>query len=391
MLSTEAYGSDYRSLTKDPPSRIAFHKREHFILDPEIYITSVSDLSPNRWYRRGSLRTGVTPAISPAQFGGQSCADYPTPIYQYLVPTTDQAATCIFGDSRVYKVDPSLDECVLSNGNYYTQYVLKTDAELDAVDTSATGVTQTASQYNGVRCSDRVKMDPATYPLTKLLGQPCAAQNAVCRTTDEDIYTVDPGMTAANCTITDARNLYFRSFGKRTDLEALTTTRAKNGGLTCTQQIGPTSTTYPASKVVGSGTIAPSYCTRVDAVCKTSDADIYSFLPITSTGSADWSSCTRSTTDNLWYRPILKQTNEVLDSATITTTPAQFGGRTCSQQIGPTTTTYPFSKIMGSGTSALSYCPPQNAVCGDVVQSNMGTNYDFSTSTPFLGSTVPTS
>ncbi len=131
-----------------------YRRREEFVLDPKIYTVSSSALSPTKWYRRGTLLPDKTPTVTLAQYGGTSCPSYPSPIYQYKIPTFDESAMCILTDSRVYKPAPS----------GMSGYVLKTPAELDAVDTSATGVTQRAAQFNGMKCSDRVAMEPLRFP-----------------------------------------------------------------------------------------------------------------------------------------------------------------------------------------------------------------------------------
>lgn len=66
---------------------------------------------------------------------------------------------------------------------------------------------------------------------------------------------------------------------------------------------------------------------------------------------------------NIQYRKLYKASDSILDSSSITLKPALFGGLKCSEQIGPSSATYPSWKLIGLGKTGPSYCKPSPASC----------------------------
>ena len=394
MRVAEAYRSVPESFEKIQPDRVVFmppRYREHFALGSTTYPASQArTLDPVRYYQQGTIKPGVTTTTTPAQFGGATCpSDFPSTVYRLF---RGDDAQCTLTDSSLYVLDTTNTTCQLdtTTNTWKRSYIRKSDTAIDTLDTTATGVTTKLATYDGTKCSAIVKANPTQYPATKLLGTACAAVPATCDLTDNTLYTVDLGMNGCSNTNSsgqfyDTAQRFYRPFGLRTDLENITTKASQYGGLTCTQQVQANTTAYPSSKIlnIAGGTASRSYCAPVQADCDYNPLSIYTIRPITSTGSQDYASCTRNTTDNLWYRPLGKRTD--LETLTKTGSAARYGGLTCTQQIGPVSTTYPSTKIVGSGTTAPSYCPPIPASCQNAVTDNQDTNYTFFD--PVLGNT----
>jgi hypothetical protein len=200
---------------------------------------------------------------------------------------------------------------------------------------------------------------------------------------------VDPGKSEANCN-TIVNGLYYRKFNKRSDADidklasqgGLTVSPAESGGATCSDLAGTKTanlTTYPASKVVGSGTTSPSYCAPENAVCRQGDLDVYTVDP----GKSPTTCGATPQADGRFYRPFGKRT----DLETLQSQKPLYGGQTCTQIVGPPTSTFPATKIVNysSGVSSPSYCAPEAAQCFDPVADNDEKYYQFGAISPGSG------
>jgi hypothetical protein len=291
----------------------------------------------------------------------------------------------LFDDTRLYVKDPSVKGCQLStDGKWYNRFVRKTDAQIND-EAATTGVTQKKAQPWGMSCSQQVAAanttNPNAYPQFKLFGAPCTATGAICNVADASLYSVDPGKTEANCTRL-INGLNYRNFNKRSDADidrlasqgGLTVAPAESGGLTCSDQFGTKTSNqagYPPSKVVGSGTTSPSYCAPENAVCRQGDLDVYTVDP----GKSTITCGATPQADGRFYRPFGKRT----DLETLQSQKPLYGGQTCTQIVGPTTSTFPASKIVNysSGVSSPSYCAPEAAQCFDPIADNDEKYYQF--------------
>ncbi len=215
---------------------------------------------------------------------------------------------------------------------------------------------------------------------------PTAGDNAVCKITDLDLYTL-----GTTCSYDSATNGYSQTGTLKADslldqiwtattgTSGITVTQAKNGGKSCSLQYGNTVSTAITKRVINTN---PS-CSNANAVCSTDLTRIYKDPGVSPT------TCT--TTDNIsWYRKWTLNNAQYLDNIAngITITPkiSPTMGLSCSAQITANTTLYPVSTYIGTGITSPSYCAPVNGICNDVVESNKEGNYIFSG--PKQGSTL---
>ena len=204
-------------------------------------------LEPESYYAVGNLNDAGKKAIADANAlaknNGTTCSAFPNNLYIKL-PATD--AVCKTSDSDLYNVpDDSFSVCTdkLKNGVLYKLGTLKTpDSDITLQDA-----------YNGGKTCSQI------LSLTKDI--PCRSLGAVCKTSDVDLYDVQPDSNAA-CNIND-RGVWKKEGTLKAD--ALITITPKYGtGKTCTQQ-------FPLKKNIS--------CGPINAVCPINDNTFYTFSP----------------------------------------------------------------------------------------------------------------
>lgn len=166
------------------------------------------------------------------------------------------------------------------------------------------------------------------------------ATDAVCKTADLDLYDYPPDSREV-CT-TNINGTLYKEGKLKKDESAITVKDAYNGGKLCSE-------TLPATRI--------TRCTNVDAVCKTSDAELYDYAP-------DSDRACSILENGVWKKTGTRKLTE----SDITITPRYGTGRSCIQLI-PGIKNIP--------------CGPINAVC----PLNDDRYYTFST-TAVKGSSV---
>ena len=166
------------------------------------------------------------------------------------------------------------------------------------------------SKNNGVQCTD--------FPSKLFIKLP--PTNAICKTGDTDLYDipVDSSTVCSN----NIGGIYYKKGTLKTPDSQLTLQDAYNGGDTCTKQLN-------AEKDFA--------CSGFDAICKTSDTDLYD-IPADS-----------NTVCSIFEEGKWKKQGTLKSDASITITPKFGTGRTCTQ-------------ILGSQPKKF-ICGPINAVC----------------------------
>jgi hypothetical protein len=244
----------------------------------------INILDPNKYYQIGTLTKSNT--VNSSKFGGATCKEFPPQIYKLIFPIN---ATCKTSDTDLYDIpNDSRNVCNISKSDgFYKRGNRKSDID----------ITIKPQLYGGTTCSSQAS---ATKDIK------CGPINAVCKTSDIDLYDI-PVDSINVCTIYDQnQDKYYKQAIKKTNDATLTSLPAINGGLNCTSQV-------PATKNI--------LCGPINAVCKTSDIDLYDIPP----DSQD--TCNILKSDG-WYKVgTLKQDSNITISNSIN------GGSTCISQL----------------------------------------------------------
>jgi hypothetical protein len=208
-----------------------------------------------------------------------------------------QTITATVGNG--FTTDPN----VLDGNTYYAVGTLN-DAGKKAVADANLIV-----KNNGTTCNQ--------FPSNLYIKLP--ATDAVCKTTDVDLYDV-PSDSFSTCT-KNINGILYKSGKLKTPDSAITIQDGYNGGKTCTQLL-------PATKDIA--------CGGIDAVCKTTDIDLYD-IPADS-----------NTVCTILENGISKKQGTLKTDSSITVTAKIGTGKTCTQLL-------PATKNIN--------CGPINAVC----------------------------
>ncbi len=259
----------------------------------------INILDPNKYYQIGSLTKSNT--ITSAKFGGETCKEFSPNIYKLILPIN---ASCKSSDIDLY--DFPLDSRSICN-------ISKIDGSYKlGTRKSDTDITINKQLYGGLSCSSQISQ-------TKDIK--CGSINAVCKTSDLDLYDIPPDSKDVCSIYNEIENRYYKQATRKTNDTVLTSLPAINGGLTCSSQI-------PLTKNI--------LCGPLNAVCKDTDAELYDIPDDSHTV------CSISRSDGWYKNSVLKPESSIQLTSSIN------GGLTCTQQ-------YPSSKIIK--------CGPIDAIC----------------------------
>jgi hypothetical protein len=208
------------------------------------------------------------------------------------------------------------DDTALEPESYYAVGTLNVTGQKAVADANA------LVKNAGTTCS--------TFPNNFYIKLP--ARDAVCKTSDVDLYNYSPDSFSV-CTDKLKNGVLYKPGTLKTLDSDITLQDSYNGGKTCTQ-------TLSLTKDIP--------CGGLDAVCKTSDADLYDIQP-------DSNAACNINDGGVW-----KKEGTLKADALITITPKYGTGKTCTQQFS----------LKKNIT-----CGPINAVC----PINDNTFYTFST------------
>jgi hypothetical protein len=249
-------------------------KDESFAL-PAGFITDKTQLDPTRFYRKGTIKQGVTSTQQVAYNNGATCTEYPTTVY---MPVTNAVCDVFAGaannflDSRNIKayvpVDESQETCGFERG---TKIMTKRAGTTAADRTAFNNAVTTTPAQGGLDCFAQYY---ASLPQTQEFA--CTSNiNSVCTFTDLNTYKIEMDGSPFNAESRDKCPNNQKTVSLRA-AEAINATVANGGatvrtainnGKTCAQQIADNTTAYPAFKTVP--------CTSaIDAVCSPQTANV---------------------------------------------------------------------------------------------------------------------
>jgi hypothetical protein len=217
------------------------------------FTTDGVTLDANTYYAVGNLNDAGKKAVNDANAlvknNGTACNQFPSNLYIRL-PATD--SVCKTADVDLYDVPAdSFSTCTKNiNGILYKSGKLKTpDSSITIQD-----------GYNGGKTCTQL------LPATKDIA--CGGIDAVCKTSDVDLYDV-PADSNTVCTILE--NGVWKKQGKLKTDTSITITAKFGNGKTCTQQL-------PATKNIN--------CGPINAICPVNDNTFYTFNPAITKGNA---------------------------------------------------------------------------------------------------------
>ncbi len=268
--------------------------KEDFALSTGSIVTNnpSSDLNPGIYYKRGTLKPGISNTKTQALNGGSTCMEFPQTVYFPIAPVD---AVCNFGTNNINaynQINETLAQCpIVSSANGVTLTSPAPYKTLNKVtDVNAFNLFTTIDfpQYGGKDCfTQRQAALPSTYqfPCTSTIPSSCDLSTVT------KVYNPDSVADSFSaCSITGA-NGWNKAISKwsNADIDAKATIRQGiNGGASCSAQAAlmPATTKF--------------ICGPINATCQGNEANVDSNYNITNVSgtttpvidkSSFWSTC----------------------------------------------------------------------------------------------------